>query len=758
MKNIFITTLIALLITPIISSAQMSSAADHEIIASGIYDQNVVKLRWSPSDRVTWRKLNDCGVTITRTTIKRQGQDLSYEDRMQSTVELISNLKPLSDPDFQTQVSSDEGTLVRKALYSDEEDEPMNATPNMLDAKNYMEHEEMKFIFSVVAVDQDYEVAKAAAWGWEDSTTSPNFTYAYIISPSTDDPSFEVANGMLMVSSSPGGSFPSITNLEATPAIESIELGWDNPSECKFTSFNILRSSDGSNFSQLNQQPFIYMANDKEMGRIAFVDESAESGKSYYYKVVGLTPFATESSPSEVVGATALYTRLDGIVIYYDEETITEEDITLRWTIDTEFETDIQGFNVYRSEKSLEGYEQMNSSLLAKSQREYIDDTPLEDGYYYVEAIDLNENAYITRKFMCMLPDTDPPAQPSGVVGKYISSSELMISWDANEEEDLDGYKIYASNQLDGTYIQLHDRILQANNYTHLTDPSVIGDSLYIKVRAQDKRENYSEHSTPIAIKRYDDVPPSAPLLSRVFPSVDGIEISWEYSASEDVTQHYIERKAMGTPSWEQILTISKENENNYCLGNGDPVVCFVDSVGLLNTEYQYRMVAQGEDYQLGGSEPMNVTPSVAALQGDVSNVEIEQVEEELPPNNLVEDQINNLIERGNNQFRSSSSGAVVKNINLDWVYNLGPNVLDFQIFRSTTAGSPVLYRTVSIGSAMGFAADQEVSVQIDQGPTSFEWSDNDLTEGMRYTYQIMARHKDGSTSNRSMVLSKKID
>lgn len=96
---------------------------------------------------------------------------------------------------------------------------------------------------------------------------------------------------------------PYFTDVPAKPAgviaedrFKGIRLAWEHPKEEDARGFNIYRSTDGSSFSKLIS--WDYYTNNE------YIDNSAEPGKKYYYKVQ-LVNKAGASEYSDIVSATA---------------------------------------------------------------------------------------------------------------------------------------------------------------------------------------------------------------------------------------------------------------------------------------------------------------------------------------------------------------------------------------------------------------------------------------------------------------------
>ena len=66
-------------------------------------------------------------------------------------------------------------------------------------------------------------------------------------------------------------------------------------------------------------------------------------------------------------------------------------------------------------------------------------------------------------------------------------------------------------------------------------------------------------------------------------------------------------------------------------------------------------------------------------------------------------------------------------------------------------------YRTVSLSQAMGYTNGTEVNVSSPMGNYDFSYTDKETINNKRYVYEIKAVHKDGTVSNRSSQVSKKL-
>lgn len=93
------------------------------------------------------------------------------------------------------------------------------------------------------------------------------------------------------------------TNLKATPHNASIELSWEVPEDDDVKSYTILRSKDGMEYSTLC----------KDVESTSFIDNEAEEGQEYYYKVYAEDNSLNRGEKSEAVSCNI--TATSGLIL-----------------------------------------------------------------------------------------------------------------------------------------------------------------------------------------------------------------------------------------------------------------------------------------------------------------------------------------------------------------------------------------------------------------------------------------------------------
>jgi len=165
--------------------------------------------------------------------------------------------------------------------------------------------------------------------------------------------------------------------------------------------------------------------------------------------------------------------------------------VSLDWNDNNE--SDLAGYNAYRSTTSGGPYTKLNASLVSSSN---YTDNAVSGGttyYYVVRAVDASLNESGNSNQASATPtDTIPPSAPTGLTASA-GNQTVSLDWNNNGEADINGYNVYRSTTSGGTYTRLNGTLLSISNYT---DNSVSnGTTYYYVVTAVDTSSNESTNS-----------------------------------------------------------------------------------------------------------------------------------------------------------------------------------------------------------------------------------------------------------------------
>ncbi|HOK41829.1 MAG TPA: hypothetical protein PLD27_12425, partial [bacterium] len=168
---------------------------------------------------------------------------------------------------------------------------------------------------------------------------------------------------------------------------------------------------------------------------------------------------------------------------------------TLNWQPNTE--SDIAGYNVYRSLTSGSGYIKNNGALLTSPQFTSYALLSGKRYYFVVTAVDRAGNeSLFSNEVNVLITQDPPPAPPTGLIATA-SDSSIRLDWSANGEADLAGYNIYRTLTSGTNYTKLNSSLITTNYYidTGLTN----GTRYYYVVTAVDVQPLESAYSSEVS-------------------------------------------------------------------------------------------------------------------------------------------------------------------------------------------------------------------------------------------------------------------
>ncbi|MCR8634636.1 fibronectin type III domain-containing protein [Paenibacillus radicis (ex Xue et al. 2023)] len=207
-------------------------------------------------------------------------------------------------------------------------------------------------------------------------------------------------------------------------------------------------------------------------------------------------------------------------------------------------------------------------------------------------------------------PDTTPPAKPTGLDGEF-SNGFASLTWSANSESDLAGYKVYMSTDNGDTWVLDGLVSLAQAQYQKRITGAVL-----FAVTAYDGAGNESSRSEAKLISPPPQVPPSVPADVVAVAGNGKAQLNWRANTETDIAGYNVYVSGDGGTTWQRT---DAGNVTTYTV------------TGLVNgKEYVLAVTA----YNNGGSEseksagvkitpqaPSETTPAVPAgfggLPGD---------------------------------------------------------------------------------------------------------------------------------------------
>jgi len=289
----------------------------------------------------------------------------------------------------------------------------------------------------------------------------------------------------------------------------------------------------------------------------SYVATDLTKGVEYFFAVTAYDTANNESEYSEEVSA---------IVMEKDTvppnqpiitgHTIDGLKITIFWQANNE--ADLVGYRVYYGTSSGTYQNEMD---VRNSTSYTTPDLTVDINYYFaVKAYDTNNNesAY-SNEYFVKVPynDNESPSVPA--ISNYdIIENKVYLTWNANTESDLAGYKIYY-----GTTSNTYDVTTDVGKVTNYITPELSpGSTYYFAVTAYDTANNESNYSAEInvLIPDEDQNPPPTPVLTNLQLEEQKVHLYWNEVNSLDLEGYKI---YYGTSSrnYEKIVDVGRVND-----------------------------------------------------------------------------------------------------------------------------------------------------------------------------------------------------
>jgi fibronectin type 3 domain-containing protein len=540
---LFITTLVY---TEMKAQAN-ESLSNIQIIAKST-DTGII-LRWAPDRPLAWYISLQAGYKIERMELQNAKSSLADG----KFITLVSILKPWPIDAWQPiapPVTKDNNAAVAAQMiygtnFKSQNDKNASFISKADELKN-------RFSYALLAADLSGNAAQASGLRYVDKALKKDHVYVYRVTSLAKSDLFEIVPSTIVVHEKNKIQI-------STPEISHISQG------------DRVVLSDDFKQDSLSTEYFVYQ------------DSTESNYKNYYYRIIGITPFAEFSLPSATVMQYSIDKTPPQAPTQVKATQIGPDKIKIEWNHSGA--SDLKGFFVGHSFNPISDYNILHLSPLAPGTKYYIHDSvnTLKANHYIIAAVDTAGNASYSLNTYGHLVDSIPPAIPTGLKGKIDTSGKVYLSWNANKEPDIMGYAIHFSNDSTHVFAVVTNRPVLTNSYIDTIMIRTLTERIYYKIVAIDNSFNYSDLSPYIALQRPDIIPPSAPLFKEYIRDTSSITLHWINSTSKDVVKHNLYRKSVNSTVWTLIESQSKTKNT---------VSSFADKKVEDGTEYEYKIVA----------------------------------------------------------------------------------------------------------------------------------------------------------------------
>lgn len=520
---------------------------------------NEVIIRWAPPNYIAWSRGNDIGYKVIRFRV-------NFDGKKPVEAQQVGNdtIKPLPLEAWKSKFPQNHqfAPIAAQALYGKQ----FRISEQNFDAANVRTlslEQELRYSFALYAADMDADVADALGLRLVDKSIEKDEQYLYAIIPYDLS---RMDTGFVFVDTRFPTEIPKAPDLEKNEMENQIELRWSREEyQPEFTAYWIERSEDGKNWKKLNQTPYLQATQDptQQPDKYIYYTDTliARNYLLYKYRLIGITPFAELSEPSNILEAMGRdRTSPEPAVITSIKDA--NGNIELEWKLENP-PSDLKGFIIGRSGSIGGQYEPITSDLLSPSTRKFVDRNPdrIDENYYIVFAVDTASNVSASMPAYGFLIDSIAPAKPIGLTGTIDTLGIVTLRWPLGDDPDITGYRVYFANAENHEFSNLTPYPIQDTVFVDTISLNTLTKEIFYQIAAVDRNFNHSVRSDILKLVKPDIVPPVTPLISDYLVTDTAVVLNIIPSSSDDVAEHILFRKGEKQTDWSEVMAF-KNNSN----------------------------------------------------------------------------------------------------------------------------------------------------------------------------------------------------
>ncbi len=579
--HIILLTIYSVLLTNT-ATAQNKSAV--KVLARPQKDK--ILLRWATTTPLSWKMSNQYGFIVERYTVTRDKKILAQPEKK---IISATPFKPQPIDNWKTVAEKDNyAAVIAQAIYGKDFELSGGDSKGLTKIINQANELEQRFGLSLYAADNSFEAAKLAGWGYEDKEVQPNEKYLYRVISVIPKDQLKVDSGSVYVGIIDYQELPKPSDIGSAFGDKTVMLSWDySILKNYYNNYFIEKSADGETYNRLSDLPVANLNNkeEKPSNRMYFIDSLKDNSIQYYYRIRGVSPFGEVGPPSEPISGTGkkFLTKVPNIRSTNIDE---KGAVQIEWFFDGRENELIKSFTLNQAKKEQGPYKAVVENINANSRIVRFDKL-YATNYFTITAVAKQGQSRTSFPVLVQPIDSLPPAIPTGLRATIDSNGVVTLKWNQNKEQDLLGYKVFRANNKQEEMATLTPSVHKKCIYRDTVNIKMLNNKVYYAIASVDQRQNQSQHSTVIEIKKPDIIPPSAPLFTDYQIKNDSVILHWVNSSTEDVAKHELYRTASPNPSKgggiekPQLLSKFTDTTSQYIDGTAEP-----------GKKYEYNIVA----------------------------------------------------------------------------------------------------------------------------------------------------------------------
>ena len=550
-------------------------STDSLVIMCRDYGDSVI-VRWAPT---SWAVLQ---AALNNGFVLEQMEYFPPGDSANGTIRL-------DIPPREAWTDHPQGEKIQALLYNHLNDR--NNQDHIFQQLANAESSAMRLSFLLLMADLDFQLAKKLSLGWttEKSTGESLLRFKLFI------PGWDIVASTYNYSKSKLAP-PAIDEFYGIPEDRIINLQWDaKHMSSTYVAFFVEHRVRGGSWQILNSEPLVIVDPVQEntiRHWMTYRDSVANNYVDQYYRIYGVTAFGEQGPVSKTLVIQAQPPVEINSPFLSDVRTDLAGNIALKWQLAGRDSVRVVQQYIKRAPHPDSTFQIVDT--LDGASRSYIDSSAALHNYYLIEAVDDIGRLYTGSMGYGQLPDSEPPAAPTGLTGIVDTNGVVRLHWHANQEEDLLGYRVFYERHLEDEAIQLTTSVTSDTFYTDAIHLNTLHHHTYYSVQAEDHVGNRSNFSEPIHLRLPDTIAPPPPTIVMARSSVDHCTLDLLLSESDDMAQQILRRRNAQENTW-TIIT----NELDHLAQSR---YTYLDTTLEIGQEVVYQLVAMDSSGNVSSS------------------------------------------------------------------------------------------------------------------------------------------------------------
>jgi fibronectin type 3 domain-containing protein len=540
---IFRFVLILFSLFPIFVSGQQEGNTTENIHARGmVVDRDEIRLRWSPANTGAWSEGIKYGYTLKRYTVM---VDKRWQENPDE-ITLCGDLKPQPLAGWEDYANkSDYAAVIAQAFYGEDFELSASGNNDIGSIINQANELEQRFSTSVFMAEYDYKAAELAGWAWTDNTAKENERYLYRIY--LNRPQRQAGDtAAVYIGVEDKKELPQPIGLNALAGDKGMMLSWNySLLSDTYHSYHIERKSGGEPFRQITELP-VTALND-QMQAAYYMDSLPDNQTLYTYRITGLTGFGQTGPYSQEVSGKG-EKALNCIPYIYSGDFIDKDRAKIYWEFQCEDPGAVSKFSLLGAADIDGQYRPLTDNIRPdKTELEFT----LPKARAYVKLQAETRDGTTTESFPFLLRQTDsiPPAVPEGLKVEIDTAGVAHLSWDANREPDLRGYRILRAFTENGEKSSITPGFIPENKYADTLSLNLGNPYVYYSLTAIDQRYNESEPCQAVKAAKPNRKTPDEPVIIGYESVGNNVTVQWVVNPQQGDITYRLVRTCSGKPA-----------------------------------------------------------------------------------------------------------------------------------------------------------------------------------------------------------------